>query len=298
MIFLAALAVAAAPWRGDHRPAQLERRQGARLTTRRRAGRRGLVATVIVLPALLLSFWLVMQYAIAAHVRHVALAAAQDAALAAASGSGDRSAAARERDGRRRVDDVGRRRVGAGDGPRAGDGDGACRGAAGVPDRRLRRRRVGVGAGRALRPPAGAAVSDAGCAVARGDAGPLELVILVPVVLLVFGLVVAFSRTTTADAARRSTPPPSGPAPRQRRRRPVAATALATDVVADSLAGSACRAARRPVVGTLTPGGQRHRHRVVHGRSRRRHQFGSIPGSRTLTASATEVIDRTRGGGP
>ena len=39
-----------------------------------------------MLPALLLSFWLVLQYAIAMHVRHVALAAAQDAALAAASG--------------------------------------------------------------------------------------------------------------------------------------------------------------------------------------------------------------------
>ena len=52
------------------------------------------MATVIVLPALLLSFWLVLQYAIAAHVRHVALAAAQDAALAAASGSGDPQATA------------------------------------------------------------------------------------------------------------------------------------------------------------------------------------------------------------
>jgi hypothetical protein len=47
------------------------------------------VATVIVLPVLLLSFWLVLQYAFVAHVRHVALAAAQDGALAAASGSGD-----------------------------------------------------------------------------------------------------------------------------------------------------------------------------------------------------------------
>jgi hypothetical protein len=49
---------------------------------------------VIVLPALLLSFWLVLQYAVAAHVRHVALAAAQDAALAAASGDGDPQVAA------------------------------------------------------------------------------------------------------------------------------------------------------------------------------------------------------------
>ena len=61
--------------------------------TRARRGRgdHGLVATVVVLPVLLLSFWLVLQYAIAAHVRHVALAAAQDAALAAASGRGDPS---------------------------------------------------------------------------------------------------------------------------------------------------------------------------------------------------------------
>ena len=54
---------------------------------RRCRGDAGLVATVIVLPALLLSFWLVLQYAVAAHVRHVAQAAAQDAALAAASGA-------------------------------------------------------------------------------------------------------------------------------------------------------------------------------------------------------------------
>ena len=47
------------------------------------------MATVIVFPALLLSFWLVLQYAFVAHVRHVAQAAAQDASLAAASGSGD-----------------------------------------------------------------------------------------------------------------------------------------------------------------------------------------------------------------
>ena len=44
------------------------------------------MATVIVLPGLLLSFWLVLQYAVAAHVRNVAQAAAQDAALAVASG--------------------------------------------------------------------------------------------------------------------------------------------------------------------------------------------------------------------
>lgn len=44
------------------------------------------MATVIVFPALLLSFWLVLQYAVAAHVRNVAQTAAQDAAIAMASG--------------------------------------------------------------------------------------------------------------------------------------------------------------------------------------------------------------------
>jgi Flp pilus assembly protein TadG len=54
------------------------------------------VATVIVLPALLLAFWLVLQYALVAHVRHVVQTAAQDAALAAASGSGDPDAVAND----------------------------------------------------------------------------------------------------------------------------------------------------------------------------------------------------------
>ena len=46
-----------------------------------------------MLPALLLAVWLVLQYAVAAHVRNVAQAAAQDAALAVASG-GDSGVAA------------------------------------------------------------------------------------------------------------------------------------------------------------------------------------------------------------
>ena len=51
---------------------------------------------MIVLPTLLLSFWLVLQYSLAAHVRHAAQAAAGDAALAAAAGSGDPDATARD----------------------------------------------------------------------------------------------------------------------------------------------------------------------------------------------------------
>jgi uncharacterized membrane protein len=51
---------------------------------------------VIVVPALLLSFWLVLQYAVVLHAQHVAQAAAQDAAIAAASGAGDPGAVAGE----------------------------------------------------------------------------------------------------------------------------------------------------------------------------------------------------------
>lgn len=45
-----------------------------------------MLATVIVLPCVLLAFWLVLQFAIVLHARHVAQAAAQDAAAAAAVG--------------------------------------------------------------------------------------------------------------------------------------------------------------------------------------------------------------------
>lgn len=49
-----------------------------------------MLATVIVLPAMLLAVWLVLQYAFALHVRHGAQVAAQDAALTAArAGGGD-----------------------------------------------------------------------------------------------------------------------------------------------------------------------------------------------------------------
>jgi TadE-like protein len=44
---------------------------------------------VIILPVVLLAVWLVLQLAMVMHVQHVAEAAAQDAALAAGSASGD-----------------------------------------------------------------------------------------------------------------------------------------------------------------------------------------------------------------
>jgi hypothetical protein len=44
------------------------------------------LATVIVLPCVLLACWLVLQFAIVLHAKHLAQAAAQDAAAAAAVG--------------------------------------------------------------------------------------------------------------------------------------------------------------------------------------------------------------------
>ena len=129
----------------------------------------------------------------------------------------------------------------------------------------------------------------------RGDSGPLEMVILLPAVLLLFGLVVAFGRTTTASqhvehAAAVGARAAAGA------QTAGGASVLAGDVVGRSLAqyGMSCPA---PAVGgSFTPGG-----RVTVtvtcvvdlGDVTR---FGFIPGTRTLTATATEVIDRTRGG--
>lgn len=49
---------------------------------------------MIVVPAAFLALWLVLQYAIVMHADHVAQAAAQDAALVAATGNGDAGATA------------------------------------------------------------------------------------------------------------------------------------------------------------------------------------------------------------
>jgi Flp pilus assembly protein TadG len=133
----------------------------------------------------------------------------------------------------------------------------------------------------------------------RGDSGPLELVILLPAVLALFGLVVAFGRATTADndvehAAR------VGARAAASAQTSGGGSALARDVVVDSLQSAGLSCASGPTVsidGTWVPGG---RVTVIVSCTASLAdvtKFG-LPGSRTLTASATEVIDRTRGGEP
>ena len=133
----------------------------------------------------------------------------------------------------------------------------------------------------------------------RGDSGPLEAVILIPVVLAMFALVVAYGRTTQADSKVEHAAAVGARA---------AATAqtagggssLAQRVVGESLtgAGLSCISRSVSVGGDYTPGG-----RVTVTVSCRASLadltgLGLPLGSRTLTATASEVIDVNRGGAP
>jgi Flp pilus assembly protein TadG len=123
------------------------------------------------------------------------------------------------------------------------------------------------------------------------------MVILLPAVLLLFGLVVAFGRTTTA-ATNVEHAAAVGARAAAAAQTAGGGTARAEVVVGESLAGSGltCQSQRTAVSGSFTPGGQvtvTVSCVVALGDVT---QFGFIPGSRTLTATATEVIDRTRGG--
>jgi Flp pilus assembly protein TadG len=62
---------------------------------RRLGDDRGLVATVIILPVVVIAAWLSIQAALVMHAQNVVRAAAEDAAVAAASHSGDPRATAR-----------------------------------------------------------------------------------------------------------------------------------------------------------------------------------------------------------
>lgn len=134
------------------------------------------------------------------------------------------------------------------------------------------------------------------CDADRGDAGPLELVILMPALLLLFALVIAFGRTSTAGGdvehaarvgARAAAASQTFGGARER----------AATVVAESLrsSGLSCVASDVSVAGDVAPGGQvtvtvrcvADLGDVV--------QFG-VPGAKTLEATATEQVDVVRGG--
>lgn len=133
----------------------------------------------------------------------------------------------------------------------------------------------------------------------RGDSGPLEAVILIPVLLALFALLMAFGRTTTAGndvehAARVGARAATGAQTMG------GATGRAQTVVQQSLANSglSCTSHAIGVSGAMRPGG-----RVTVSVScvvdlGDVTDLGPIPGSRTLRATATEIIDVKRGGAP
>jgi Flp pilus assembly protein TadG len=131
----------------------------------------------------------------------------------------------------------------------------------------------------------------------RGDSGPLEVVILLPAVLLLFGLVVAFGRTTTA-ATNVEHAAAVGARAAVAAQTSGGASARAGGVVEESLAGSglACASQETSISGSFRPGSRVTVTVTCVVALGDVTQFGFLPGSRTLTASATEVIDRTRGG--
>jgi Flp pilus assembly protein TadG len=132
---------------------------------------------------------------------------------------------------------------------------------------------------------------------ARGDSGPLELVILVPVLLLLFALVVAFGRSTTAQEHVEHAAAVGARAAASAQTQGGGA-ALADQVVGESLSRVGMSDCGTPDVGgSWTPGGRVTVTVTCEVSLGDLLAFGRIPGSRTLRASATEVIDRTRGGG-
>ena len=133
----------------------------------------------------------------------------------------------------------------------------------------------------------------------HGDSGPLEAVVLVPVVLAMLALVVAYGRTTQADSKVEHAAAVGARAAASAQTAG-GGTVLAEQVVAQSLrdAGLACSGRSVSVSGDYAPGG-----RVTVAVScvaslADLTGLGLPLGSRTLRATATEVIDVNRGGGP
>lgn len=132
----------------------------------------------------------------------------------------------------------------------------------------------------------------------RGDAGPLEVAILMPVLLLLFALVIAFGRATTAGTdvehaarvgARAAAAAQSMGGAQQR----------AQTVVVESLrdSGLACVERSVSVGGSLQPGGRVSVTVTCVASMADLAGFGLVPGARTLSATASEVVDVIRGGG-
>ena len=133
----------------------------------------------------------------------------------------------------------------------------------------------------------------------RGDSGPLEMVILVPVMLALVALVVAFGRTTTAGsdvefAAR------VGARAAAQANTAGGARARAEQVVSATLADSGLTCVDQWIsvdAGDLRPGG---RVSVTVSCTVSLDDVANLQlalGSRTMTATASEVIDRNRGEG-
>lgn len=131
----------------------------------------------------------------------------------------------------------------------------------------------------------------------RGDSGPLEAVILVPVVLLMFALVVAYGRTTQADTKVEHAAA-VGARAAANAQTAGGGQARAEVVVAESLAnaGLACQGRSVSVGGDYRPGGRVTVTVSCVAALSDLVGLGLPVGSRTLTATASEVIDRTRGG--
>ena len=132
----------------------------------------------------------------------------------------------------------------------------------------------------------------------RGDAGPLEVVILVPAVLLLFALVVAYGRTTQADTKvehAAAVGARAAAAAQTQGGGEARAAAVATDSIEQ--AGLSC-APSVSVGGDYRPGGRVTVTVSCVASLGDLIGLGLPLGSRTLTATASEVIDVTRGGAP
>ncbi|MGH9270199.1 MAG: TadE/TadG family type IV pilus assembly protein [Ilumatobacteraceae bacterium] len=137
------------------------------------------------------------------------------------------------------------------------------------------------------------------CRGERGGSGALEAVILVPAVLAMFALVVAYGRTTLADGKVEHAAAVGARAAASAQTAG-GGSSLAQRVVDESLAGAglACSSRSVSVGGDYAPGGRVTVSVSCVASLADLTGLGLPLGSRTLTATASEVIDVNRGGAP